>query len=155
MTTLSDMLSLFSSAAAGIKAFKEILSGRTGNARAILAELKENMGLCDLVLTQGTDPARVIQSLSSVEYDRILRTDFNFNSLRRKKINLKPSLRKSPLSHFHNRETKDLLESIYDKTKELRRLFRYERTNPSIQWRRRFLNLRREIGLLLYHLRSK
>lgn len=144
------------SAADAAAAFQNLLRRRRGDTKVLLEEIKENMGLCWMVIEHGTDPLRVVPELATVEYDRLLRAGFDFNSInrRRREIQASEALEQSDLSSFVGKETADLIENTYDKVKELRRLYRVDRDNPEIDWRRRVINLLKRILLLMQHLRG-
>jgi hypothetical protein len=152
--SISVIFSSLSSAASTAKVFTELLRGKRGNTRALLEELKENLGLCWLVIERDTDPMKIIPELATSEYDRLLRTDFDFNSLKRKKIQGSQELAESDLSSFIGKETQELVENIYDKIKALKRIHRVAKDNSRILWRRRIINVNKRILLLMQHLRS-
>jgi hypothetical protein len=152
--TISAIFSTLSSAASTGKAFRELLRGKKGDKRALLEEIKENLGLCWMVVEGDTDPMKIVPELTTSEYDRILKTEFNFNSIKRKKIQACQKLAESDLSPLIGKETKDLIENIYDKIKDLKRIYRVDKDNSKIHWRRRIINLHKRMLLLTQHLRS-
>ena len=81
--------------------------------------------------------AQIIPELATAEYDRILKTEFNFNSIKKKRIRASQELEQSDLSSFIGKETKDLVINIYDKIKDLKRDYRVDKHNSTILWRRR------------------
>jgi hypothetical protein len=105
-----------------------------------------------MVLELGTDPMKIIPELRTTEYDGILKTNFEFNSLKRGRIQADQELLQSDLSSFVGKDTQDLIDNIYDKTKALKRAYRVDRDNPKILWRRRVLNLQKRMLLLMQHL---
>ncbi len=152
--TISVIFSTVSSAASTAKVFKELLRGKKGDKRALLEEIKDNVGLCWMVVEQDTDPMKIIPELTTSEYDRILRTEFDFNSVKRNRVQASEKLAESDLTPFIGKETKDLIENIYDKIKDLRRIHRVDKDNPKINWRRRIINLHKRMLLLMQHLSS-
>jgi hypothetical protein len=143
-----------SSAASTAEAFTRLLRGKKGDTQALLEEVKANLDLCWMVVERDTELARIIPELTTLEYDRLLRAGFNFNSLSRKKIQGNPRLAESDLSSFIGKETKDLVENIYDKIKTLKLIYRVDEDNPRIRWRRRIVNVQKRMLLLMEHLRS-
>lgn len=141
-----------SSAAKTVQAFKGIMKGTRGDARALLEELKENAGLCWLVVEKNIKPEKIINELTCKEYDRLLRTEFKFNSLKRKSVRDYPEIAGTELSVFTGKSTEYLLVNIYDKLKELKRIYRIDKNTPGIRWRVRIINLQKRILLLLRHL---
>lgn len=152
--SIPAIFSGLSSAASTAKEFRELLRGKKGDTRALLEEVKKNLSLCWMVVERDTELARIIPELTTLEYDRLLRAGFNFNSLSRKKIQGSPRLAESDLSSFIGKETKDLVENIYDKIKTLKLIYRVDEDNPRIRWRRRIVNVHRRMLLLMEHLRS-
>lgn len=153
--SITALFSSLSSATSTAKALRQLVRRHKGNSRALLEEIKENLRLCWMVVELDTDPMRVIPHLSTAEYDRILRTDFDFNSLRHRRIQGTPELAGSDLKYFIGKETEDLIENIYDKVKTLQRVYEIERDNPKIRWRRRVINLLKRMLLLMMHLRRR
>lgn len=143
------------SAAETVKVFKGVLKGTKGDTRALLEEIKENAGLCWLVVEKQIAPEKIIKELSSKEYDRLLRTDFNFNVLKRKTIPAYKEMSNTDLSVFAGKSTEILLINIYDKIKELKRIYRIDRNIEGIRWRVRIINLQKRMLLLLRHLSGR
>ena len=152
--SIAAIFSGLSSATSTARVFREILRGKKGDTRALLEEVKENLGLCWMVVERDTDPIKIIPELAHSEYDRLLRTGFNFDSLQRKRIQASQRLAESDLSSFIDKQTKDLVENIYDKIKTLKRIYRVDKGNPRIRWRRRIVNVQKRMLLLMEHLRS-
>ena len=140
------------SAAGTVKAFKGVMKGARGDSRALLEEIKENAGLCWLVVEKNIAAEKIINELSSSEYDRLLRTDFNFNGLKRKPIKAYREIKQTELAVFTGKSTEYLLVNIYDKLKELQRIYRVDKNTSGIRWRVRVINLQKRILLLLRHL---
>ena len=141
-----------SSATKTITAFKAVMKGTKGDTRALLEEIKENAGLCWLVVEKNVSPEKIIKELSSQEYDRLLRTDFNFNSLSRKRIKAYKKIKDTELSGFSGKTTELLLINIYDKLKDIKRIHRVDRNTAGIRWRVRIINLQKRMLLLIRHL---
>lgn len=143
------------SAAETVKVFKGVLKGTRGDTRALLEEIKENAGLCWLVVEKQIAPEKIINALSSKEYDRLLRTDFNFNVLKRKTIPAYKEISNTELSVFGGKATETLLVNIYDKIKDLKRIYRVDKDTKGIRWRVRVINLQKRTLLLLRHLSGR
>jgi hypothetical protein len=157
LESISTAFSSLSTAANTAKVFKELLKNKKGDSRALLEELKENLGLCWLVAERDTDPMKVVPELATIEYDRLLREGFDFNQLNktRKIIKGDPRLSSSDLSSFIGRDIAHLVEGIYDRIKELKRIHRVDKENPRIDWQRRVYNLHKRILLLMLHLQRQ
>lgn len=149
---LKDLFVSISSAAKGLQVFQKLMQGKRGESLILIEELKENLGLCWMVVARETEPFKIIPELTFKEYDQLLRQGFNFNVLYRKPIEQDEKLAQTELSHFIGQETAFLIENIYDKIKELKRIYRVDRNNPKIRWRTRILNIHKRLLLLLWHL---
>jgi hypothetical protein len=149
---LKDLFMSISSAVKGVEVFQKLMQGKRGDSLLLIEELKENMGLCWMVAARETDPFKIIPELITQEYDRLLRQGFDFNVLYRKPIEQEVKLSQTELSHFIGQETAFLIENIYDKIKELKRIFRVDQNNPKIRWRARILNIHKRLLLLVWHL---
>jgi len=152
--SIAKIFSTLSTAAKTAKALQKIISNVDGDGRALMEEIKENAGLCWLVTKREVDPKKVIDELSTEEYDRLLKTDFDFNQLKRKKIRASQRYKHTELQAFIGKDTQHLVESIYDRIKELKRIYRIDKDIERIRWNARFANLHRRILLLLEHLKS-
>jgi len=151
LSTIFAGLSTARKTAAAIEVF---LKGKKGDTRALIEELKGNLTLCWLVEERGTDPINVIPEFETSEYDRILRTDFNFNTLQKKKIRRSNHLKASDLAFLIGRKTEFLIVNIYDNTKRMKKIYKADKDNPTIRWRMRIINLHRRMLLLIKHLQS-
>ena len=155
MIDIKTVLSSLPLAVDTIETIVELVQKRKGDERLLLEEMKENLRLCRLVVEQGTAPMKIVPRLSTLEYDRILGTPFNFNRLKKGKIRSTKKLASSDLSSFIGKRTADLIVNIYDRVKDLKTTYDVDRYNASIQWYRRIVNLRRRILLLMWHLDRK
>jgi len=156
LETLSTLFSTLGSAASTAKAFKDLLQSNKGNARLLLEELKKNSTLTWLVVERQVEPAKIIPQLTTQAYDRLLAQNYNFNELspKKKKIADKASLEGSDLASFIGKDVAEVIESIYDRIKEMQTIFGVDPANERIDWNRRVLNLHKRILLLMLHLRG-
>ena len=152
---LSALFAGLSSAAQTVKVLKELLKGTKGDRRALLEELKGNLTLCWMVVEKGTAPEKAIPEFSTSEYDRLIKEDFNFNSLQKKKIRRSARLEASDLAFLIGQKTDVLVINVYDKVKALKQFHEVDKANTKIRWRLRIINLHRRMLLLIKHLQSK
>ena len=96
----------------------------------------------------------MIKELQTAEYDRLLKTDFDFNRLKRKKIKASQRYKGTDLKSFIGKDTYHLVENIYDRIKEMKRIHRIDNNLERIRWTVRFSNLHKRILLLLEHLKG-
>jgi len=154
--SISALFSSLASATKTARAIEGLLRKKKGDARLLLEEVKQNLHLCWMVIEYGTDPMKVVPELATEEYDRLLAEGFDFNRIcRRKRIRGDERLAESDLSSFIGKETADLIESIYDRVKELKRQYKVDPHNPKINWRRRIINLLKRMLLLMRHVRGR
>ena len=154
LDSIQSLFSALSSASSTLNVLRNLIKSQKGDNRALLQEIKENVGLCWMVLEMKTDPLKIIPELSTVEYDQLQKKGYNFNSLKRKKIPSLKRLKNSNLRYFIGKDTFWLIENIYDRIKTLKRVYRVDRNNQNIFWKLRIFNLNKRILLLLWHLKN-
>lgn len=143
--------------AAGANAARELAAWRRrtrGDARSLVEELASNLRYLDLVAADDAALSEIVGKLSTVEYDRLLRKGFGFNSLKRRKIRRMPSLDNTDLASWQGKETEELIFAIYDKLKTLIQKHPYTADNPKYRWGVRVQNIRKRIWLLLRHVQD-
>jgi len=107
-----------------------------------------------MVVEDDVDLGDVIDKISTKEFKRLSKEGFNFNNLKKKKIDKYPSLIGTDLSTWNGKETEDLIESIYDKINDLKIRFPHVSKNKKYRWKARVNNIRKRIWLLLKHVSS-
>ena len=122
-----------------------------GDARALIAELKDNLNYLDMVAEDGVDLGAVVNKLSIVEYKRLSKEGYNFNALEKQKIASYDSLQGTDLSSWSGKSTEALIESIFEKLNELTIKFPHVAQNSKYRWSVRVDNIRKRIWLLLKH----
>lgn len=125
-----------------------------GDSRALLGELKDNLIYLDLVAEDGVELAEVIDKISVSEYQRLAKEGFNFNSLKRGRLDNYPSLAGTDLAPWCGKESGTLIESIYEKINDLKIRYPHVKHHERYRWRIRVNNIRKRIWLLLRHLRG-
>ena len=156
LETISTLFTTLGTAASTTKAFKEILQNNRGDSRLLLEELKKNATLCWLVVEREVEPKTAIEKMVTAAYDRLLEKDFDFNNLspRKKKIAKVTRFQDSDLSSFLGNDVARLVESIYDRIKEMQLVYQVDPEDEKIDWNRRVINLHKRILLLMSHLRG-
>jgi hypothetical protein len=156
LETIATLFSTLSTAADTTKAFKELVQNKRGDARLLLEELKKNATLCWLVVEREVEPQTAIEKMVTTSYDRLLEKGFDFNNLspRKKKIRSVARLEDSDLASFLGNDVARLVESIYDRIKEMQLVHQVDPDNEKIDWNRRVINLHKRILLLMSHLRG-
>ena len=156
LDTLAALFSTLASAASSARAFSELTQSRKGDASLLLQELKKNNTLCWLVVEREVEPPKIIEKLASAVYDRLLAKGFNFNNLspKNKKIKRVARLKDTDLSSFIDKDIAVLVESIYDRIKEMQLIYQVDPGNERTDFNRRIINLHKRILLLMSHLRG-
>ena len=125
-----------------------------GDSRSLISELKDNVTYLDLVAEDGVELGEVVEKISVTEYKRLAKEGFNFNTLKKGKIAVFPSLEGTDLASWRGKETEELIDSIYDKINDLKIRYPYVGKNENYRWSVRINNIRKRIWLLLMHVRS-
>ncbi|MCG6887939.1 MAG: hypothetical protein LJE74_12080 [Proteobacteria bacterium] len=154
LENIPAVLKSLATAGSALKAFADMRARTRGEARALVEELKENSRLCWLVIEEDVPVEQIIPDLSSVEYDRLNKTGFDFDALKRKKISLQAGLQDSDLASWAGKPTRALVENIYDKIKNLKTTYRHAPRSEKRRWKTRIFNIQKRILLLLEHCRN-
>jgi hypothetical protein len=156
LETISALFTTLNTAAGTTKVFKELLPNHRGDSRLLLEELKRNATLCWLVVEREAEPATAITRLATTAYDRLLEKDFDFNRLspRKKKLARLSRFQDSDLASFLGNDVARLVESIYDRIKEVQLVYQVDPDNQKIDWNRRVINIHKRILLLMSHLQG-
>jgi len=133
--------------------FADLRKKTKGDVRALIEELKENSRLCFRVIEDGVPPGEVIPNFSTVVFDRLNESGFDFDAVKRKDIPAFEGMEKTDLASWRGKSTGNLIANIYDKIKDIRSL----QMAPSSSTRRlgpRVINIHKRILLLLRHAKS-
>jgi len=148
------LLKAFDTTTGALKAFTGWKSKTKGNVGSVIEELKENSRYLWLVIEENVPIEKVISNLTTKEYDRLLKEGFDFNSLKKKKIEKYASLDGTDLSSWQGKETGKLVSNIYDKVKDLKTKYPLSKNSKRIRWKQRIKNLQKRILLLVKHANS-
>jgi hypothetical protein len=152
--SIPSVLQSLSSAGSASKAITAWWKKAKGDSRALVSELKDNLIYLDMVADDGVELGGIIEKISVAEYKRLSKDGFNFNTLKRAKIEKYPSLKGSDLASWQGKETEALIESIYDKLNDLKIRYPHVRKSERYRWKIRVNNIRKRIWLLLRHVRD-
>ncbi len=148
---IPEALRIFSSARAALQALVDWRKRTRGDARAIVMELEDNYTYLNMVAFDGVPLENLIQDLSTAEYKRLACEGYNFNHLKRKKIQDDPSFEGTQMANWVGKSTEELIASIYKKIGELKISYPHNKDNPKYRWNVRVQNIIRLILLLLKH----
>jgi uncharacterized protein YjcR len=138
----------------GLKAFSDMRAKTKGDARSLVEELKENSRLCWLIIEEDVELKTIIPRLSYSEFDRLNKSGFDFDTLKRKKIRKYSQLTHSDLESWAGKSTHALVENIYDKIKNLKTTYKYAPHSKKHKWKTRVINIQKRILLLVKHLQD-
>jgi len=125
-----EALSIFSSAGAALQVLVDWRKKSKGNIRAIVMELEDNYTYLKMVAFDGVPLESVIKDLSTAQYKRLAHEGYNFNNLKRKKIEGDPSFEGTQMANWTGKSTEELIDSIYKKIGELKITYPYNKKNP-------------------------
>jgi hypothetical protein len=154
--TLSTLFSTLGTATSTARIFKELIGNNRGDARILLEELKRNDTLCWLAADREVRVQKIIPQLGTKTYDQLLEKNFDLNKLSpgKKIVTGNSRLQDKDLSSFIGKDIANLVESIYDRIKEMQLIHQVDPKNKRINWNRRIVNLHKRILLLMAHLKG-
>lgn len=126
----------------------------SSNAALLIDELKNNLRFCMLVLEDDVEIGEALDILSTEQYDRLLREDPAFSALSPRKIRDFKSLENTDLASWRGKPTGELVNSVYDKIKDIKVYYPRQNDTQKRRWRVRVINLRKRILLLLRNSKS-
>jgi hypothetical protein len=153
LETVSPFLAVLTSGAKAMTWFNDLRKQTKGDVRALVEELKENSRLCFHVLEDHVAPEEVIPRLSTVVFDRLNESGFDFDAVKRARIPKYDYLVDTDLASWIEKPTSKLIENIYDKIKEIRTIHTIN-AKGSILRGRRIINIHKRMMLLLRHVRG-
>jgi len=152
--TLPSVLEMLATATKTIEAFKNWRKKTIGNSWRIIDELEKNSGLCWSVIEANEPVEKIVNELSTSEYDSLKRAGFDFNAINHRKIYPYKSLQGTDLAFTAGKETGVLIDNIYAHIKELKTKFPYAKVKTKRRWYTRVVNIQKRILLLLRHVRA-
>ena len=127
---------------------------QSGNSRVLLSELKDNLIQINMILDHGIEISDVIEEISDNVYKQLQSEGFSFNSIKKSKIAKRSSLKGTDLEAWGGKSTGELIDSIYDKINEFKKMHPILKGSSKFRPRVRIYNIRKRILLLLSHVRS-
>jgi hypothetical protein len=152
--SIPEALRSLASAGAALKELAAWRRRAKGDARALIGELRDAMTYLDMVAEDGVALDEVIDKISTAEYARLAKGGYSFNALKRGRIARYASLEGTDLSSWAGKETEVLVESIYEKIRDLKIRYPHVADSSRYLWRIRVNNIRKRIWLLLRHVRG-
>ncbi len=151
---IPEALSIFATAGEALQALVSWRKRSKGDARAIVMELEDNYTYLKMVAFDGVPLENVVQDLSTAEYKRLASEGYNFNNLKRQKIQDDPSFEGTQMANWVGKSTEELIDSIYKKIGELKITYPHNKDNAKYRWNVRVQNIVKLILLLLKHVQE-
>ena len=152
--TIPAALKAFESAKDALLVLSEWKRKKKGNTRAMIIEIEYNFRYLRMVAYDGVPLSEIVENFSDAEYKQLAKEGFDFNELKKKKIEGDPSFEKSQFSSWIGKSTEELVDSIYSKIADLKILYPHNQYNEKYRWGVRVKNILKLIMLLLRHVRS-
>lgn len=149
--TVPAVLKTLSSSNTAAKLIANWWQKSTGDVRALIGELKDNLIYLDMVAEDGIALDDVIEKIRIDEFTRLSREGFNFNRLKKARIETYPSLQGTDLAAWGGKHTETLVISIYDKIRDIKIRYPHVKNHKKYRWTFRVNNIRKRIWLLLKH----
>ena len=142
-------LQALTSGAAAKSAWSKWRAQSHGNAKLLIAELRNNLRFCTLVLDDDLDVGEAMHVLSTQQYDRLAGEDPDLKSLSPRKIQNLGIKDDKKLASWQGRRTVELLDNIYEKIKDIQVFYPNPKSRKNRRWSVRVINIRNRILLLL------
>lgn len=152
--TIPTVLKTLSASGSAARSISDWWSKSTGDNRALIGELKDNLLYLDMVANDDVPLDTVIDKLSLTEFQRLSKSGYNFNKLKKRNIPRYKSLEGTDLSQWSGKETEQLIFSIYEKINEIKIKYPHVKDNNKYRWGIRINNIRKRVWLLLRHVNS-
>lgn len=149
--SLPTALQIFRTSGTALGALNAWSRTLRGDRRALVLELGDNLTYLDMVADDQVPLSEVVGKLSCSEFERLAKSGFNFNSLERGRIRAFPSLEGTNMSSWPGKTTAELVESIYDRMRDLKLRHPHLGHDETLRWGLRVNNIRKRIWLLLRH----
>jgi len=154
MTSIALLTEFFSSTGKVLSELMLLKKKTSGSTRKLVSEIKDNFYYLDLIVKDGVSIDHVIEKLSVSIFKELEAEGFDFDKLKKKRIELPKSLESTNLSSWQGKSTSQLVESIYEKINELIIKYPIVSDHNNYRWSVRIINIHRRIELLLLHVRS-
>jgi hypothetical protein len=137
-----------------INALNTLIKGTKGTRRALLLELQSNIRLIMLYADGGAPIDKVIKKLDVSQCKAALESNFNFNSLKRGRVQRAVTQGTPQYKAYAGWTTERLFSNIYLKVRDLQNIVEIDPGNKRFRKNVRLLNVLKLMLLLLRHLRS-
>lgn len=150
---LADFFSGLSTTASVASTFQRLLKNTRGTQRAVLLELQKNINLLNLFIDDNSKVNTIIKKLDTSEYEKAVRSDFNFKDLKKTRVSSRLVLDVKSLQPYAGWQTEQLFENIYLKIHQLKSILEIDPDNKNFRLSVRLKNLHKIMILLLKHIK--
>jgi hypothetical protein len=148
------VLTAVSTTTSVLRAIDSLIRGTRGRKRALLLELRHNIGVINLY-TEGNSPIdSVITKIETEQLKAALESNFDFGSLKRSRVRKRTAGNTPQYKRYIGWTTEKLYSNIYLRIKELKTIVEIDTYNKRYRKSVRLLNIRKLMILLLKHIRS-
>lgn len=151
---LADFFSGLSTTASVASTFQSLLKNTRGTQRALLLELQKNINLLNLFIGDSSRTTIIIKKLNVSEYEKAVKSDFNFKDLKKARVSGRLVLNIKSLQTYAGWQTEQLFENIYLKIHQLKSIIDIDPDNKNFRLSVRLKNLHKIMILLLKHIKS-
>jgi len=151
---LADFFSGLSTTASVASTFQSLLKNTRGTQRALLLELQKNINLLNLFIDDTSRTTIIIKKLNVAEYEKAVKSDFNFKDLKKTRVSGRLVLNVKSLQAYAGWQTEQLFENIYLKMHQLKSIIDIDPDNKNFRLSVRLKNLHKIMILLLKHIKS-
>ena len=151
---LADFFSGLSTTASVASTFQSLLKNTRGTQRALLLELQTNINLLNLFIDDTARTTTIIKKLNVTEYEKAVKSDFNFKDLKKTRVSGRVVLDVKSLQAYAGWQTEQLFENIYLKIHQLKSIIDIDPENTNFRLSVRLKNLHKIMILLLKHIKS-
>ena len=151
---LADFFSGLSTTASVASTFQSLLKNTRGTQRALLLELQTNINLLNLFIDDTARTTTIIKKLNVTEYEKAVKSDFNFKDLKKTRVSGRLVLNVKSLQTYAGWQTEQLFENIYLKIHQLKSIIEIDPENKNFRLSVRLKNLHKRMILLLKHIKA-
>lgn len=147
----------FAAASTTEKIASSLFKWVTGNRslkRTVAIELKENIELIRLYMDSAADIKALIPKINDVAFRHALAEGFNFNSLKRSRIDSKSTFNTPQLKKYHNWDTQRVFENVYEKVATLKQAAAIKNSKNPVRIDVRLNNVFKLMKMLAIHIGS-
>ncbi|MFM2613358.1 hypothetical protein [Vibrio campbellii] len=133
----------------------KLVAGNRGLKRTVAVELQENIELIRLYVETESGYDQLIPKLKDNAYRSALSEGFNFNSLKRSKIDSQSTKGQKQLEKYHGWETQKVFENIYSKIAVVKEAIEIKDNKKPLRLGVRLHNIFKLSVMLSNHIGSK